>query len=317
MNRKWSWVWVLLAALLLPLTVGCAARATPPLSARQDSPGFYAPVELAEREAAKTSAGAAVDANMGDQSGLPDGGVDRMIIYNVYLDLIVQDTQGVFDEIGRLTQEMGGYVSGSNVWRDEGLDRASLTVRVPVGKLADALAQFRDLAVDVEGERTDSQDVTEEYVDLDARLVNEQRTEAELLELLESRSETGKTEDILQVHRELSQVRAQIEQIQGRMRYLGNLSDMATVQITLTPDALLEPIVVGGWQPQGTARNAIRMLLNTLQFFADAGIVIVLYVLPVLIVIAIPLVLLFLLARAIWRRMRRRKQAALPSQPAD
>lgn len=308
MNKKRSLVWVLLAALLIPL-LGCASRA---VSYDRDTAGgpAFAPGEVVEAERAlKTSADASVDSYAGGETGLPQGaGVERMIIYDVSLDLIVQDTEGVFDEIARLTKEMGGYVADSNVWRDEGHARASLTVRIPGGELTDALAQFKDLAVDVERERVESEDVTEEYVDLDSRLVNEQRTETELLELLKSRSETGKTEDILQVHRELSQVRAQIEQIQGRMRYLENLSDMATVRITLTPDVLLEPIVVGGWHPQGTARNAIRMLLNTLQFFARVTIVLVLYILPVLVVIAIPLVLLFLLARAIWRRIKRRRR---------
>jgi hypothetical protein len=128
-----------------------------------------------------------------------------------------------------------------------------------------------------------------------------------LLELLESRSKTGRTEDILEVHRELSQVRSQIEQIQGRIRYLENLSDMATVRITLTPDVLVQPIVVGGWRPQGTARSAIRMLLRTLQFLADAGIVFVLFILPVGIVAVAVLALLFVIGRALWRWLRRPK----------
>jgi len=112
------------------------------------------------------------------------------------------------------------------------------------------------------------------------------------------------------VHRELSQVRQRIEQIQGQMRVMENLSDMATIRISLTPDALVQPIVVGGWQPRGTARNAIRMLLRTLQFFADAGIVFTLYILPVMIVIAIPIAVLYLIARTIWRAVRRRRRKA-------
>jgi len=236
--------------------------------------------------------------------------VERKVIYTVSLELIVKDTEEAFNEVQRLTEEMGGFVSESNRWRDEGHPRASMTVRVPVDKLNDARAQFRALAVDVERESVDSQDVTEDYVDLEARLKTQQRTEAELLELLESRSETGKTEDILEVHRELSVIRQQIEQIQGRIRYLENLSAMATVQITLTPDALLQPVIVGGWRPQGTARNAIRMLLRTLQLFADFTIVFFLLILPILVVIAIPIVILFLIGRAIWRWIKGRRRRA-------
>lgn len=236
--------------------------------------------------------------------------VERKIIYNVAMHLIVKDTDEAFAGIQRLAKEMGGFVSESNVWREDTFRRGTITIRVPVGQLDDALAQLRALALDVESENIDSQDVTEEYVDLEARLTNERRTEAELLELLESRSETGKTQDILEVHRELGNVRAQIEQIEGRIRYLENLSAMAMVRITVTPDALLQPIDVAGWRPQGTARDAIRMLLRTLQFFADAAIVFFLYILPTLIVIAIPVLALILLIRAIWRRVRRKRETA-------
>jgi hypothetical protein len=302
MNAKRVWAVLTLAIVVLYL-LGCAA-ASPATKA-----GTSAPAVAVEREYVSQPADAKSD---GTQLGTGEAGLpsvnaqERKIIYNVSLDLIVRDTEATTDEIERLTLEMGGFIAQSTLWREDGHPRGSIVVRVPVEKLDDAVAAFSELAVDVESKNVNSQDVTEEYVDLDARLRNEQRTEAELLKLLETRSQTGKTEDILEVHRELSQVRAQIEQIQGRMRYLDNLSAMATVTISLTPDVLVQPIVVAGWQPQGTARNAIRMLLRTLQVLADAAMYIVLLILPILIVIAIPLVILFLIGRAIWRRARRR-----------
>jgi hypothetical protein len=286
------------------LALGCAARAPSVLELppSMDTAGTADKQIVAEgaREAPTTA-----------PAGMPASTeLERRIIYNVDLQLIVKDTDQAFGEIERLVTEMGGFVSASNVWREDTFRRGTITVRVPAGQLEDALAQFRELALDVESENVDSQDVTEEYVDLEARLRNEQRTETELLELLASRSETGKTEDILEVHRELSNVRAQIEQIQGRMRYLENLSDMATVRITVTPDALLQPIDVAGWRPQGTARDAVRMLLRTMQFFGDAAIVFFLYIVPTVIVVAIPVVALILLIRAIWRGIRRQRAAA-------
>jgi hypothetical protein len=244
------------------------------------------------------------------QNALPDSAaMDRRIIYTVSLDLIVSDTEASFQEIQRLAEEMGGFVAQSNMWRQDDHPRGSMTVRVPAERLDEALEKFKALAVDVESQSKDSQDVTEEYVDLAARLENEQRTERELQELLETRSERGKTADILEVHRELSRVRSQIEQIQGRMTYLDNLASMATVQISLTPDALVQPVVVAGWRPQGTARTAIRRLVRALQGLADAAITFFLLILPILIVIAIPLVALFLLLRFVVRRIRRRRKA--------
>ena len=307
MHKKTELTLLLLVAIVVPL-LGCAARA-PVLEQEAYAPPPE-PQRSIEPEVAVFKAEDRAQWPSGE-AGMPDvTAVERKVIYTVSLELIVKDTEEAFHEVQRLTEEMGGFVSESNRWRDEGHPRASMTVRVPVDKLTDALAQFRALAVDVERESVDSQDVTEDYVDLEARLKTQQRTEAELLELLESRSETGKTEDILEVHRELSVIRQQIEQIQGRIRYLENLSAMATVQITLTPDALLQPVIVGGWRPQGTARNAIRMLLRTLQLFADFTIVFFLLILPILVVIAIPIVILFLIGRAIWRWIKRRRRKA-------
>lgn len=303
MKRNHLAHWLLLL-VIASLTLGCAGRAPQPPAETLTSRLYGADASAKQDVVVEAERERPVAAG----SGMPTSTeVERKIIYNVAMHLIVKDTDEAFAGIQRLAKEMGGFVSESNVWREDTFRRGTITIRVPVGQLDDALAQLRALALDVESENIDSQDVTEEFVDLGARLTNERRTEAELLELLESRSETGKTQDILEVHRELSNVRAQIEQIQGRMRYLENLSDMATVWITVTPDALLQPIDVAGWRPQGTARDAIRMLLRTLQFFADAAIVFFLYILPTLIVIAIPVVALILLIRAIWRRVRRKR----------
>lgn len=307
MPRSRGWRWIFGAMLALSL-VGCAMRAAAPEAAPTAQWAEPRPVEeMAERESKADAAQGARLPSL-DTANLAAGQeVERKIIYNASLHLIVADTSEALAEIKRLADTMGGFIADSNVWRDEGHPRATVTVRVPAEKLEDALSQFRGLAVEVESESLDSQDVTEEYVDLQARLKNEQRTEAELLQLLESRSETGKTTDILEVHRELGQVRSQIEQIQGRLNYLSNLSSMATVRITLTPDALQQPVIVAGWQPKGTARNAVRTLLRTLQFFADFAIVFFLLILPVVLVIAIPLAALFLIGRAIWRRIKRRR----------
>lgn len=313
MSKKW--IFWMMGLVLVTTLVGCGMAAPRDTSTLPHE----APPVMVEREEVKSfTAGAAGPSGGEDGAGLPDAAsTDRKIIYNVALHLIVKDTAQTFDDIRRLTQEMGGFVADSNTWKDGEQLRGTLTVRVPVENLEKALSEFRALALDVESEQMDSQDVTEEYVDLEARLKNEQRTEAELLELLESRSDTGKTSDILEVHRELTTVRAQIEQIQGRMKYLDTLSALATIQVTLTPDALMQPVVVAGWRPQGTAREAARLLLRTLQFFADVSIVFVIYILPVLIILAIPVVIAVLIVRAIWKRVKQRRAQRLAQKAAQ
>lgn len=300
MGKKWI---VLVSAIVLAFLLAACATSQPAVVEK-------VVVQEAERVAYAPGAVGGEGYVAADvDEALTSATQDRMVIYTVDLELIVKDTSATVAQLESLATEMGGFVSDSNSWKDGDQLRASVTLRVPADKLDDALAQIRDLALDVERESRSGQDVTEEFTDLDAQLRTRQAYEQELLELLKARREaTGKTEDILEVYRELTRVRGEIEQIQGRMNYLSNLSAMATVRVNLTPDALVQPLVVGKWQPQGTVRDAIRALISAMEFLVNALIWIVLFMAPILIVILLPL---FLILRAllVWRRRRQRPAA--------
>ena len=230
-----------------------------------------------------------------------------MIVRTAQLSLVVTDAEESLAQIKGVVGALGGYVSDTRLWREEEQLRGTVTVRIPAQSLDDALAKFKAMAVRVERESSGSQDVTEEYSDLGARLRNLEAAEQELLELLKAvREKGGKAEDILAVHRELTAMRGEIEQLKGRMQYLESTSDMAAVTIELIPDALARPISVGGWQPSATLANALRSLLRTLRFVVDAGIWVVFYVLPVILVLLVPLAVVWV----IWRRKRKGRPQA-------
>jgi len=231
--------------------------------------------------------------------------VERLIIRNAALDLVVPDTEEAVDEISDLVDELDGYIVESNTYKyDEGL-RAHLSLRVPAESLDSALEQIRDLATDVRRENISGQDVTEEYVDLQSNLRHLEATEDRLLEFLE---EAEDTEAALEVYDRLQNIQAEIERVKGRMQYLKQSAAMATIMLDITPDALAQPIQVGGWHPEGTLRNAFESLIKVLQFLVDALIVIVVLIAPVLLIIAAPIVGLFFLARATVRRRKARKE---------
>ena len=231
---------------------------------------------------------------------------ERMVIHTVELRLIVKDTQASLEAVQSLAGELGGYVARSRTWHTEEQLSASLTLRVPADRLNTALEKLRALALEVDSESISGEDVTQEYVDLEARLRNEEAYEKELLALLtETRERTSKAEDILAVYERLTEVRGRIEQIKGRMQYLENMSAMATITVELVPSELMQPITVAGWHPTGTARSAIRALINALQYFVEAGIWLVLFGLPVFIIIALPFVVLWYVIRRVRRRKRK------------
>lgn len=231
----------------------------------------------------------------------------RLIIYTVDMSVVVRDTETALAQIEYLAVELGGYVTSSSIQQYEEGTCASITVRVPSEKLDQALEQLRELALEVRSESRNGKDVTEEYVDLNARLEILEAAEQELLELYQTRQASGEVADILEVYRQLVTFRQDIEALAGRVQYLEQSAALATISVELTPDVLAQPIEIGGWRPQGTLRNAFQSLIRVLQFLVDALIVIVVLVIPVLVVVAAPFVGLFFLVRAIiWRRRARK-----------
>ena len=292
--------YLIVVAAVLAAVVGCAAP-TPQVIVKE----VAVEKEVVVERAVMAALAPGIPMASADLGLEPVG--ERMIIWTGDVSLIVKDTEKSLEEVEAIAKDLGGYVVNSRSWYQEEQLRARLTIRVLAGEFDAAMASLKELAIKVENRNVSTQDVTEEYTDLDARLRNLEATETELLELLtEVRERTGKAEDILAVHREVSNIRGQIEQVKGRMQYLEKMTAMATINVELIPDELAKPIVIAGWRPTGTAANALRTLVRTLQRIVDAAIWLIIAVLPTLVVIAIPFVILW----AIWRRWRRRKKAA-------
>lgn len=287
----------IVASILTLVIVGCGGAASAPTMESHD-----APVGLVERQAVVEEDGSAPGAS--NSGGADFSSIERLIIRNASLSLVVPDTEAALDEINALTKELGGYIVESNVYQYQEGVQASVMLRIPAESLDAALERVRALATEVRQESISGQDVTEEYVDLQSRLRYLEATEARLLEFLE---EAEDTEAALAVYEQLQTIQADIERVKGRMQYLEQSAAMATINLDLIPDELAQPIQVGGWHPEGTLRNAFQSLIHVLQFLADAAIVVVVLILPTLILLAIPFAGVFLLLRAIVRRRRARR----------
>jgi hypothetical protein len=234
--------------------------------------------------------------------------VERMIVRTASLSIVVSDAELSLASIKAAAAELGGYVVDAQLWRDNDQLRGTVTIRVPSESLDEALQRVKGMAVKVERETASSQDVTEAYSDLNAQLVNLEATEVELRELLATvRERTGKAEDILAVHRELSNIRGQIEQVKGRMQYLERTAAMAAMSVELIPDVLAQPIAGTGWRPSATIAEALRSLWESLRFLVDAVLVVLFYIVPLVLVLGVP----FVAAWLVWRRWRARRQGSV------
>ncbi len=194
---------------------------------------------------------------------------ERMIVRTGEMSLVVEDVIGARDEIAQLAVRLDGYVVSSRISGEEQDMRGTITIRVPADKFEQALAEFRELAVRVKSESTDSRDVTEEYVDLKSRLRNAEATESQYLALLEKAKEV---EDILRIYDSLSQVRREIEQIMGRIQYLERTSSMSLVEVRLEPEATAKPLVRAGWSALEALKSAVRGIVTFGQWLGTIAI---------------------------------------------
>ncbi len=160
---------------------------------------------------------------------------DRMIIRTANMQLVVDDVRDTMDKITDLSENLGGFVVASSSWKEGERVVGQITVRVPSSDFNYAMGVLRSLAVEVNSETTSAQDVTEEYVDLEATLRNLEATETQLLKLM---AQAVKVEDILNVQRELSRVQQDIERTKGRMQYLERTSAMSLIQVSLEQSKL-------------------------------------------------------------------------------
>ena len=154
----------------------------------------------------------------------------RKIIYNAHVDLVTEDLNLLEAALTKLVSTHKAYVADSDRTGSTGSNRHGMwKVRVPVD-LYDPFVKGAVALGELVSMKADSQDVSEEYFDLDARQAAKKVEEARLLKHLAD--STGKLEEILAVERELSRVRGEIERMQGRLRAISNLTSLATVTVT-------------------------------------------------------------------------------------
>jgi hypothetical protein len=231
----------------------------------------------------------------------------RMVIRNANLVMVVTDPAASSDQIAAMASSLGGFTVSSYTYQastdsaGNKIMQANITVRVPAAQLDSFLAQLAGLAVEVRSKNISGQDVTADYADLDARLRNLEAAEAQLVSIMDKAT---KTEDVLAVFNQLTYIREQIEQIKGQMKFYAESASLSAVTVELQADVLSQPIEVGGWKIEGVARQAVEALVRAMQGLVTLGVWGIIYLVPLLLVILLPL---YLLGRFVVRRTRKPK----------
>lgn len=234
----------------------------------------------------------------------------RLVIKNADLIVVVKDPTAKMQAISTLAESMGGYVVSSSMgetYLSDGTTKVpegSIVVRIPAPKLEDALKEIKADAVEVRNESKTGQDVTREYTDLQSQLKNLQATEKKLTEIMDK---AEKTEDVLAVFNQLTQIRGQIEVIIGQMQYYEQSAAMSAVSVRIVAEKTIQPIKIAGWEPQGEARDALQALVDFFQNFVNFLIWLVIFFIPVTAILIVMVALLWRLVKWLWRKASPKK----------
>src|SRR5437763_16787566 len=168
--------------------------------------------------------------------------VERKIIRHANVSLEVEEPKKAMQRVASVAESRGGFVVTSESRQEAGagggkaFEVISMEVRVPAAQFDAAMGDIRAAASRVTSEKITGQDVTEEYIDLDARLRTQKALEDQLLDIMKS---ARGVPDAITVERELANVRTEIEKIEGRRRFLENQTSLSTISVTLQPPSAL------------------------------------------------------------------------------
>lgn len=225
-NRGWSNGCIVLLLAWLLLFTGCSngeGKRADEMSMSQNSAvtediALSTKEKQAEREQAEET---------------PSVSANRKLIKNVQLRLETTEFDVSVQRIEAVVAQFGGYVEGSNVTgtsvqeHSKSLRSAVYTIRIPASKLDEYVSEAGSMG-NIVSKQIGTEDVTEQYVDTEARIKTLQAREERLLELLQ---QAGTVKDVIEIEKELSVVRYEIESFTAALKRYDSLVDYSTVQI--------------------------------------------------------------------------------------
>jgi len=225
---------------------------------------------------------------------------DRKIIRNAEITIETDSPTDNLRKITSIAEAQGGFVVTSEFKQNDGgpqikpTQTVTIVARVPSSQFSEALAQIRAVGGRVVQEKVSGQDVSEEYLDLDARIRSKKALEAQFLEIMK---QAKKVSDALEVQSQLADVRTEIERLEGRRRFLENQSALSTITATLQmPAPLVAATTTGfGYSIKQAFGDAVDTAASIILFVIQAVIVLI----PVALLVVLPVWF-------VWRVLRRR-----------
>lgn len=238
-------------------------------------------------------------------SQTPQPAVERKIIRNADLTLETDSTDETQAKITRIAESKSGFVIESQKQtsdtRATKTDSVSMTVRIPAARFDESLAEIRQTASRIINETVKGQDVTEEFIDIEARVKTQKALEAQFLEIMK---QAKTVEDALNVQTEIANVRGEIEKVEGRKRFLENQAAFSTLKIRLQSPTAFSANSSGFFYQLG---QSVSRGFDAAMSFVLMLVTILIALLPFLIFVVLPI---YLVLRYFLRKSRKQKMAS-------
>lgn len=222
---------------------------------------------------------------------------NRLVIQESNLSLLVKDVTDTRIKILSYTQQKGGYMVSSNISNPQDAPTATVVVRVPSADLEDALNYFHSLSVKVVSENLLGRDVTDQYVDIDTRIAQLERTKTRIETILDSATQIT---DISNLTQQILSYQNQIDSLKGQQDALEKNAQLAKLTIYLSTDEMALPYAPSEtFRPGVIFKLAVRSLVGTLRGLATIGIWLGVYA-----VVWVPALALYIFLRK-WLKKRK------------
>jgi len=240
--------------------------------------------------------------------------MDRKILRDANLTLEVSAPEDTQRKISSIAESLGGFVVTSESKQRQSAEGATyelevnLVIRVPAAQFGPALDQIRAASNRVVQEKITGQDVTEEFIDLEAHLKTQKALELQFLEIMK---QAHKVEDALEVQRQIAEVRTEIEKLEGRKRFLENRASLSTITVSLqTPTAIAVNTSGFGRDVREAVADSVQLAIGIVLFLIRFVIVMI----PVFLLIILPG---YFIARYFWRRAQKTRRRLEPETTTD
>ncbi len=207
--------------------------------------------------------------------GYPEAGIDRgmeldslnydeanmesKIRKSGSINLTVESLEEANDKVLDILDNYNGSVVSSNESGVGNNKSISITLKVPVKYFEDLFEEVKDIEGEVDYASYYTDDVTQEYTDLQSRLKNLKATETQLVKILET---ADTVEDTLAVFNQLSSTRSQIEVLEGQIKYLDNQVDYSYLTVNLSLSDVGKEVKDEKWEPFGVVKSAFSALVD-------------------------------------------------------